>query len=628
MIEPTMKFLSKIQITNFKSFTSEIISLDSSTCIVGANESGKSNLLDAIYHLANRNQDVPFHPDELRNGAPGYPQGKIEIKYTLSIEQILLGEAIKIFPGIKGKEVFLTKSGVPQQDPDWIVSSNIPQSSIPDIIRINSKTKFVSSFKGDAEAIKIAKKHVKAGWFINDKTIDLRKTPYKQLIDEGKIEIFKKEKKIDFLNDTLGELILSNIKIFKWKFKEEDFLQENVIIEDLIKSPKKYKSVTRMFLIAGWKTKDFSSNLQNQTTMVYSNLLGEVERQINALIKNQWSSHQKLKIKINHSGDRLIIHLQEPGSNTPPEFRSDGLKWFLTFLINFRAQSKYIKNYILLIDEPGLYLHPKGQKDVLMELVKLSKDNQIVYSTHQTFLINKNEPNSVRVIQRETDKGSGVSGKPFYASRVKGISDSKNILTDKLLREALGFQVSDISPINEKNILVEGVFDRELIHIFNQTWKTLDFNEISVIACNGASEIAKHCNWYLSNGLKVICLYDSDSVGLSANNSNKRIAKALKLQINQFGSDTNFLTIEDLIPDKVFTLGIIDWTKQWKINCPATINRPRMKDIEKFLDPQKKKEMKHSLEDILLAKVKLDFPTNKTNYDGFKKILNEIKTKF
>jgi len=61
----------------------------------------------------------------------------------------------------------------------------------------------------------------------------------------------------------------------------------------------------------------------------------------------------------------------------------------LTFLINFRAQSQNISNYILLIDEPGLYLHPRGQKDALEELENLSQNNQIIYTTHQTFLIIK-----------------------------------------------------------------------------------------------------------------------------------------------------------------------------------------------------------------------------------------------
>jgi len=620
-----MKFLSRIQIKNFKSFTNETITFENPTCFVGANESGKSNLLDAIDHLSSRNKKSPFSPDELRSGAPDYPDGEIEITYTMKIEKTLLGEILKTFPEIEGKIISLKKFGIPNGIPKWTISSNITQNSIPDIVKINNKNKFISSFKKDSAAKKIAQHHGSTGWFINDKTIDLRKLPYNYLIEGEKIELLKGKSKISFINEILGDQIFKNIKIFKWKFREDDFLQENVNIEELIKNPKKYSSVTNMFLIAGWKTYEFSRKLQGQTRTVYSTLLDEVERQINSLIRKHWTSHNNLKIKIEHIEDRLSIHLKDPGSNTPPEFRSDGLKWFLTFLINFRAQSKSVKNFILLIDEPGLYLHPKGQKDVLLELGVLSKNNQIVYSTHQTFLINKNNPDSVRVIQRETDKSRDVSGRPFYASKVKKITDPKNILTDKLLREALGFQVSDISLINEKNILVEGVFDRDLFHIFNKHWKILNFNEISIISCGSASEITKHCSLYLNNDLSVVCFYDSDTAGSNALSANKKVTNAKKLQISQFIKDTNYRTMEDLIPDTVFELGITEWKKNWKLSFSETISRPRMKMIEPYLDQNKKIEMKHSLEDILVEKVKLNNVNNLSDYIIFKEILTKFK---
>jgi len=164
------------------------------------------------------------------------------------------------------------------------------------------------------------------------------------------------------VSNLVKDSALKNMKIYQWRYKEEDFLQENVPIADLIQSPDKFRSVTNMFLISGWKKSDLATNLQNQTSTVYSNLFNQVKRSINSLIKNHWSSHKNLKIELEHRGDHLTIHLNEPGSSTPPEFRSDGLKWFLTFLINFRAQSKDISNYILLIDEPGLYLLQGARK--------------------------------------------------------------------------------------------------------------------------------------------------------------------------------------------------------------------------------------------------------------------------
>ncbi len=55
-----MDNLIEIKINNFKSFTEETISLSGVTCFVGANESGKTNLLDAIHHLSKKSQMLAF----------------------------------------------------------------------------------------------------------------------------------------------------------------------------------------------------------------------------------------------------------------------------------------------------------------------------------------------------------------------------------------------------------------------------------------------------------------------------------------------------------------------------------------------------------------------------------------
>lgn len=622
-----MHLLTSITIENFKSFTNESVVLDDATCFVGANESGKSNLLDAIYHLSNKKQVTPFTPDDLRIGAPNYPTGEIKIIYTLKLQELVVKDILDYFPAIKGKSLILTKKGKPKEIPIWECSSDISQSVLPDIIRINKKNIFVQNFNSEDIQKKIARKRSARGWFINDSSVDLRKNPYKKLLDENKISLLKSKAKIDFVDNLLKEAVLKNIKIYQWRYREEDFLQENVLISDLIKNPDKFRSVTNMFLVSGWKKAEFAIKLQNQTTTVYSNLLNQVKRDINSLIRNQWSSHKKLKIELEHRGDYLTIHLNEPGSSTPPEFRSDGLKWFLTFLINFRAQSKNISNYILLVDEPGLYLHPRGQKDALEEIENLSRENQIIYTTHQTFLINKNKPERVHIIKRETEKRGQLATNPFYASKVTGILDPKSILTDRLLREALGFKVSDISPINEKNILVEGVFDRDILHLTNERYQIIDLNETSIISCGRASDISKHAALYKGNDLKVVCFYDSDNAGKSAYDNNNKVIDNEKRQIRNFARQKENETIEDLLPDGMFDEALAEWKKKWSIASTQQIKRPKITQIRNLFTDDKKIEMKHGLENILLNRTREEIKKDNGNFNVFKSILEDLKNR-
>lgn len=620
-----MQILEQIKIKDFKSFTQEVIKFDDVTCVVGANETGKTNLLKAIYHLNRENQNKPFSPDDLRLGAESYPNGEISLEFTLVLKEGLIPTLVEKEPNLLDKSFILSKTGKPKGIPIWEGVLSFSSAGLQEVVLIKNKTRFGEVLKQETATEKI-KEWKDAGWFIKDGTFNLRKNPFAKLLHEQIIEILKGQALLDFYQGKIKNSILENIQTYLWSYKEENFLKEIVPLTEFISDPNKFLSVKNMFLIAGWKPSDFALNLQNQTTTVYKNLLDIVKTEIDSLIRNHWSSRKNLVIEIEHQGTHLAIHLHEPGSSTPPEFRSDGLKWFLTFLINFRAQSKTLSNYILLIDEPGLYLHPKGQKDVLQEIGNLSQKNQVIYTTHQTFLINKNKPKSVRIIQRETEREGALARRPFYASKVSNVLDTKKILTDRLLREALGFKVSDISPINEKNILVEGVFDRDVLQTLNDKWQIVDMNEISIIACGKASEIVRHARLYLANDLGVVCFYDSDDPGKSAYKNNDVVREDTKRQIRDLVRDKKYETMEDLIPEEIFNSAYEQWKKKRNIKDTAKPTLPRMKFIGRFIENDKKVEMKRDLEDIIIQSLKNHFAKKDDGFELLKKLLENLNS--
>jgi len=618
-----MSICKSIEIHDYRSFTNEIIDLEDITCIVGANESGKSNLINALYHLSPEMQNKLFKPQELRMGAKNYPLGEIILTFKIKLNNKLLGYLMSYFDYLTDSEIILEKRGVPNKFVEWDCNLSFPHTRIKDIVRIKNKKSFLQAFK--SKKTKTIQEYADNGWFINNTAVDLRKKPFNNLIDNGKIEILTKDEKVKFVADLIKEEVLNNIRIFKWYYKEEDYLPEIVQIKEFLENPNRYKSVKSLFQIAGWNEDNFVDHLTNQIDSVYVNLFDNVERQINKIIRKNWSTHHNLKIALQHKGEYFTINLTEPGSITPPHYRSDGLKWFLTFLINFRAQSKSLKYYILLIDEPGLHLHPRGQKDTLEELKVLSDkfNNQIIYSTHQTFLIDKNSPENVRIIKRETDKAGILSTNPFFASKTSGVKNPKSILTDGLLREALGFNVSDISPLNEKNILVEGVFERELFHLLNKKWQIIDLNNTSIIACSGASEIVKHANLYTTNGLRVHCLYDSDSIGLNYHKKNTIVKPDQKFHIKELSKNEELETIEDLIPSEIFTKGLNRLFEKYKID-KRIIDIPRMKNLDTLLSRENKREMKHFLEDTLIDLIKVEFNIYEQDLEIFKKIIKGL----
>lgn len=79
--------------------------------------------------------------------------------------------------------------------------------------------------------------------------------------------------------------------------------------------------------------------------------------------------------------------------------RSRGFIWFFSFLAWFFQQQKSGKPIILLLDEPGVFLHASAQKDLLRFIEKeLNGHHQVVYTTHSPFMIGAEHFGRVRMV--------------------------------------------------------------------------------------------------------------------------------------------------------------------------------------------------------------------------------------
>ena len=76
-------------------------------------------------------------------------------------------------------------------------------------------------------------------------------------------------------------------------------------------------------------------------------------------------------------GDYLVLQVSDKHSSFPIPFeeRSQGFQWFLSFYLIFLVESrKGHKDSILLLDEPGLHLHPTLQMRLVNFLERISED--------------------------------------------------------------------------------------------------------------------------------------------------------------------------------------------------------------------------------------------------------------
>ncbi|MCL6251690.1 ATP-binding protein, partial [Altererythrobacter sp. KTW20L] len=81
------------------------------------------------------------------------------------------------------------------------------------------------------------------------------------------------------------------------------------------------------------------------------------------------------------------------------EDRSTGLQWFLSFYLVFLVESRgEHRNAILLLDEPGLSLHPLAQRDLSLFFENLAQTNQLIYTTHSPFLVDADSLDRARKV--------------------------------------------------------------------------------------------------------------------------------------------------------------------------------------------------------------------------------------
>lgn len=327
--------------------------------------------------------------------------------------------------------------------------------------------------------------------------------------------------------------------------KEVQFLPEEIAISRLVSQPTKNKNkiVANLLKLGGI---DDLKILQTQTRR-RTVALRRAEQLISERLSQIWKQ-EKIEFQINATEKSLRINLREPISITaPPEERSEGFKWFLSFYVQFIIDTQeQLKNTLILLDDPAIHLHPNGQKDFLVILDKIAENNQVIYTAHSPFLINKNFPGRIRLLEKEKG-GTLIDNKPY--------SNGKSRFWEPL-RSAIGISLGDSLFLSGKNLIVEGVSDQFILTGFNHKFATvgkpyIDLEETAIVPGMGANSLVQIALLASSEKLPTMILLDSDKKGDSIVQKLDKKMPGLKkkvpiIRIKEFKKEAQ--TIEDLIP--------------------------------------------------------------------------------
>ena len=189
--------------------------------------------------------------------------------------------------------------------------------------------------------------------------------------------------------------------------------------------------------------------------------------------------------------------------------RSAGLRWYLSAFFEIKGREA-TRNAVFMIDEPGVHLHVNAQKEVLALFDALARDSHyLIYTTHSPYMIDTNRLENVRAVCKEGDVTA-----IFEPHNIKKESSWMETLTP--LCEAFGFSLREnLGPVSGKtNLLVEGITDR--MYLFAMM-KCLDVGfekEIVIIPCCGAGTVHNVFSILYGWGFPTIALVDNDPAGI------------------------------------------------------------------------------------------------------------------
>lgn len=461
--------LKHIEIKNFRSIKNIKIDFDSSCrVLVGINESGKSNILNALAFLSENHK--PVRKDDLRE-ALHKKEEEIKEAYIRFIFKFEKNESDKLIKSISSK--ILSK----EKDPH-IISVDGKNQRISDVCNAHSMALYVVDIlnekkhhtyyklKDDCSLLKEWKKisdsQTGSSIFIGNRFYEISGLQH-HLIRAGDYpetqSRYLKDAKIKDFEELYGQAVIEiakeNLpKALFWKYNENNFLPKRIEIAEFSKNPDSFTPLKNMFSLAKIKDiKEYLEKAREGSDNQFQNRLDSIAEKTTQHFRTVWKDYKNVKFSLKLNGDQINPGIKEEENVYDFVQRSDGFKRFVTFLLTVSAniETNKICNSLLLIDEPGIGLHPSAAGYLRDELLRISEENYVVYSTHSIFMIDNENIKRHYIVKKENEITSIES------------AEESSIADEEVLYKALGYSV--FSVLGEKNLIFEGWKDKHLFRI-------------------------------------------------------------------------------------------------------------------------------------------------------------------
>ncbi len=568
--------LSSFQVTSFRSIRdSGECEIDDVTCLVGKNEAGKTALLKALYRL---NPLIP--EDQKFDEVEDYPrseladyQEKIEggqshttvIRATFSLSDADLTETTQLF----GKDIIAENA----------VTLSMGYGNRRNFAMQVDEAKALKHYLAKIAVTEELRRMLQAAdtsAAMADLIESQEQTPELKQIAAILREIADKGMPFYIYNTLLQP------KLPKFLYFDEYYqMRGHVNIEALIKRQTNNKlqqsdhPMIGLIELARLKLEDLLN--PSRAAELRSRLEG-AGNSLTSKALNYWSQNKHIEMRFDvqparaedpedmRTGTNLWALVYDTRHRVTTELgsRSRGFVWFFSFLAWYSKIKREHGPIILLLDEPGLFLHGKAQEDLLRYFeTELKPSHQLLYSTHSPFMVDPKRFDRVRIVE---DRGIDSDDPQKQKEGTRVTTDAFTASSDSLfpLQNALGYEIYQTLFVGPNCLLVEGVSDLLYLESISDILRGLGKEglrkEWTIIPVGGGGKIATFAALMRSQkGLKIGVLVDISSKDQQQVEDLYKQKLLNKANVHTFGEFTGQkeADIEDMFGED-FYLGLVN----------------------------------------------------------------------
>ncbi len=609
--------LKRVHITEFQSIRdSTPFEVGGITSLVGKNEAGKTGVLQAIYRL-----NPIIEADGRYDVTDDYPRAEVEdyrialenesrepatvIRATFSLDESELSEITKAL----GKKVLaappelILLKGYGDKNYRFVLAVN-GEAGLQHLIKTadlhpDLESQLLGSRKA-AEALEILKAAEKtaAGDALSEKLSKISKRGMNGYIFD------------EFLNDAVPEFVYFDEYYQMRGYENIEALKQRQATKKL--QPSDYPMLG-LIELARLKLDDL---INPQRTQELVNKLEGAGNYLSKRVLQYWSQNKHLAMRFDvrpaRPGDPVgmtagtniwaSVYDSRHRVTTSLGARSQGFVWFFSFLAWYSQLQKENKPLIMLLDEPGLFLHAKAQMDLLNYFEKeLGSGHQLIYTTHSPFMVDPAHWDRARIVQ---DKGIDTTDPlPPDQEGTKVFADVLEASSDSLfpLQAALGYEIHQTLFIGPNTLIVEGPSDLLYLGTMSSVLERDGREGLSekwtITPVGGAEKVPTFVALIgAQRDLNLATIIDIDKANEQTVESLYKRKLLQKKRVSTYAefTGTKYADVEDMF-DEGFYLGLVNAEYKGALGKPLkeddlTSKRPRI--VTKLADHFEKNPMK------------------------------------